>query len=239
MSEIFDADFVSWVTLLALGALKTVEVTLCALIIGALIGSVVASFRLARNVFLRKIAGAYTTVFRGIPELLVIYLIYFGGPAMLNGLSSAIGYGGLIDFPSFVSGALAVGIVSGAYQAEIYRGAYLALSRGELEAASAIGMSRGLRIRRIIIPQIVRVAFPSLGNVWQLTLKDSALVSVTGVVELMRASQVAAGSTNNYFLYFVAGAALYLTLTALSDQVFKFGERMTDKGRSSGSMGRV
>ena len=112
--------------------------------------------------------------------------------------------------PPFVIGALAVGMISGAYQAEVYRSAVLAVSKGELEAARATGMPTALVARRILFPQMMRFALPGIGNVWQLSLKDSALISVTGLAELLRASQIAAGSTPQYFTFFVVGGALYL-----------------------------
>jgi octopine/nopaline transport system permease protein len=177
-------------------------------------------------------------VFRGVPELLIIYLIYFGGSTAVTSIGKAFGYEGFLGLPSFAAGAFAVGIISGAYQAEVFRGAYLAISKGELEAAAAIGMHHRLRFRRIIIPQVLRLAIPGMGNVWQLSLKDSALISVTGLSELMRTSQVAAGSTRQYFLFFIVGGALYLILTSLSDRIFNRAERNANRSMPS-AMGQA
>ena len=135
--------------------------------------------------------------------------------------------------PSFVAGAVAVGIVSGANQAEVYRGAYLAIARGELEAAKSVGMARWLMFRRIIVPQVLRFAIPGLGNQWQAALKVSSLVSVTGLAELMRISQVAAGSTRQPFVFYLTGGALYLLLTTLSDRVFGKAEAYATRGLRS------
>jgi octopine/nopaline transport system permease protein len=184
-----------WGALLLLAALMTLCVTATALAIGAVLGAIVAAAKLSGSVLLATLGNIYTTVFRGVPELLIIYLIYFGGSSAITSIGKAMGYEGFLGLPSFLAGALAVGIISGAYQAEVFRGAFQAIAKGELEAASAIGMPRSLRFRRIIIPQVLRFAIPGLGNVWQLSLKDSALISVTGLAELMRTSQVAAGST--------------------------------------------
>jgi octopine/nopaline transport system permease protein len=218
-----------WGALLLLGALMTLGVTAVALAIGAVLGAIVASAKLSGNLILRTLGNVYTTVFRGVPELLIIYLIYFGGSTAVTSIGKAFGYEGFLGLPSFAAGALAVGIISGAYQAEVFRGAYLAISRGELEAAAAIGMHHGLRFRRVIIPQVLRLAIPGMGNVWQLSLKDSALISVTGLSELMRTSQVAAGSTRQYFLFFIVGGALYLILTSISDRVFNRAERSANR----------
>ncbi len=227
-----------WGVWLLAAALMTLAVTATALAIGAVIGTIVAALRLSGSPLLRFLGHIYTTVFRGVPELLIIYLIYFGGSSGLTAIGRLMGYDRFFGMPSFLAGALAVGIISGAYQTEVFRGAFLSIPRGELEAASAIGMSSALRLRRIIIPQVLRFAIPGLGNVWQLGLKDSALISVTGLVELMRASQVAAGSTRQYFLFYIVGGALYLVLTSLSDRVFNGAERRANRSMPS-AMGKA
>ncbi|MDQ0133816.1 octopine/nopaline transport system permease protein [Neorhizobium galegae] len=237
--ELIGFGSTGWGALLLLGALTTLAVTATALAIGAVLGTIIAGAKLSGNWLLVAIGNLYTTVFRGIPELLIIYLIYFGGSSAVTAIGVAMGYEGFLGLPSFAAGALAVGIISGAYQAEVFRGAYLAISKGELEAASAIGMHGGLRFRRIIMPQVWRFAIPGLGNVWQLSLKDSALVSVTGLAELMRTSQVAAGSTRQYFLFFIVGGALYLILTSLSDRVFNGAERRANRSMPAAAMGQA
>jgi octopine/nopaline transport system permease protein len=227
-----------WGLLLLTAALVTLAVTLASLAVGAVLGVAVTFGKLSTSLPARAVADAYTTVFRGVPELLVIYLIYFGGSTAVTSIGGLLGFQGFLGLPSFLAGALAVGVISGAYQAEVFRGAFLSVARGELEAARAVGMSAALRLRRVIAPQVLRFALPGLGNVWQLSLKDSALVSVTGLAELMRTSQVAAGSTHQYFLFYVAGGALYLVLTSLSNRVFDAAE--TRAGRSfPRSMGRA
>ena len=228
-----------WGALLLLAALMTLCVTATALAIGAVLGAIVAAAKLSGSVLLATLGNIYTTVFRGVPELLIIYLIYFGGSSAITSIGKAMGYEGFLGLPSFLAGALAVGIISGAYQAEVFRGAFQAIPKGELEAASAIGMPRSLRFRRIIIPQVLRFAIPGLGNVWQLSLKDSALISVTGLAELMRTSQVAAGSTRQYFLFFIVDGTLYLVLTSLSDRVFNGAERRANRSMPTAAMGKA
>lgn len=218
-----------WGGLLLVAALMTLAVTAVALAIGAILGALVAWSKLSGSRIMRTIGGTYTTVFRGVPELLIIYLVYFGGSSAVTAIGKAMGYEGFLGLPSFAAGALAVGIISGAYQAEVYRGAFLAIPKGELEAAQAIGMNRRLRFRRIIGPQVFRFAIPGIGNVWQLSLKDSALVSVTGLADLMRTSQVAAGSTRQHFLFFIVGGCLYLVLTSLSDRLFTSAEKRANR----------
>ncbi|SAL36380.1 polar amino acid ABC transporter, inner membrane subunit [Caballeronia sordidicola] len=213
-----------WGAALLVALLMTVLLTIAALAVGAVFGAMVASAKLSRSRTLRVIGDAYTTLFRGIPELLIIYLFYFGGSSVVTAVGQFFGADGFIGVPPFVVGALAIGLISGSYQAEVYRSAVLAVSRGEIEAARAIGMSTPTMWRRVLIPQVVRFALPGIGNVWQLSLKDSALIAVTGLSELMRTSQVAAGSTHQYFTFYVVGGALYLILTSLSNRVFDRAE---------------
>lgn len=218
-----------WAGLLLMAALMTVAVTVSSLAVGALFGGVVAWAKLSKNLPARVLGDAYTTVFRGVPELLVIYLIYFGGSTLATAVGSYMGGEGFVDLPPFVVSIFAVGVISGSYQAEVYRGAFMAIQRGEIEAARAIGMSAWMTFRRIIVPQIVRFALPGIGNVWQMTLKDSALISVTGLAELMRTSQIAAGSTHRYFLFYMIGGSLYLVLTSISNKVFDKAETRIGK----------
>lgn len=228
-----------WGALLLTATAMTLAVTAAALTIGAIIGAGVVVLKLSGSLTLKCIGHVYTTVFRGVPELLIIYLIYFGGSTAITIIGRLLGFDGFFGLPSFIAGSLAVGLISASYQAEVYRGAYLSISKGELEAAQAIGMSRFMRLGRIIMPQVIRFAIPGLGNVWQMSLKDSALISVTGLAELMRTSQLAAGSTRQYFLFFIAGGCLYLLLTIVSDQVFGWFERRANRSMPNATLGKA
>jgi octopine/nopaline transport system permease protein len=219
-----------WGLALIEGAAMTLLVSVAGLAIGAVFGSLVAWSKLSGRLLAAAIGNAYAAIFRGVPELLVVYFVYFGSSALLTGAGHFVGFEGFIGVPSFAAGALAVGVISGAYQAEVFRGAYLAIARGELEAAQSVGMERMLMFRRIIAPQVLRFAIPGLGNLWQVALKDSSLISVTGLAELMRVSQVAAGSTRQPFAFYLAGGALYLVLTTLSNQVFDRAEARATRG---------
>ncbi len=219
-----------WPMLVATGV--TLAVAVCGFLVGALGGALAAWAKLSDSRAARIIADTYTTGLRGIPDLLVIYLFYFGGSAALSGIAhwwSGTSQG-FIGTPAFVTGALAIGIVSGAYQAEVFRGAFTALARGELEAAKAVGMPPFLMFRRIVAPQVLRYAIPGLGNVWQLALKESALISVTGLVELLRQSQIAAGSTRRPFDFYLTAMALYLAITTLSTWAFQRAETHAMRG---------
>ncbi len=223
--DIFGFGGKGWGGLLLLALGMTLAVTLAAMAIGAVLGAAVASAKLSRSRALRVAGDVYTTVFRGVPELLVIYFIYFGGSNALTAIGGLLGIPGFLGMPAFLAGALAVGVISGAYQAEVYRGGFLAMPRGQVEAARAVGMPRTMRFRRVVAPQILRFALPGLGNVWQLSLKDSALISVTGLAELMRTSQIGARSTHQYFAFYMVGGCLYLLVTSLSGGAFGSMER--------------
>lgn len=209
-----------WGAALLAAAGMTLVVAILGFVIGAVFGSLAAWAKLSRNLAARALGDGYTTLLRGIPDLLVIYLFYFGGSTALTAIGHLFGAQGFVGVPALATGALALGIVSGAYQAEVYRGAFLAVAKGEIEAARAVGMAHFLMFRRIIAPQVLRFAVPGLGNIWQLVLKESALVSVTGLVELLRQSQIGAGSTREPFPFYLAAAALYLVITTLSNTVF-------------------
>jgi octopine/nopaline transport system permease protein len=212
------------------GAVMTLAVAACGFCIGAAIGVVFAFAKIAGGPLAKRLADGYTTVLRGIPDLLVIYLFYFGGSSIMTPIGHLFGASGFVSLPGFLAGSLAIGIVSGAYHAEVFRGAFRAVSRGEIEAATAVGMPPFLKFRRIVAPLVLRHALPGLGNVWQLVLKESALVSVTGVVELLREAQIGAGSTRQPFDFFMAAALLYLAITSLSGFALEQVERKLSRG---------
>jgi len=225
-----------WGRSLLSAAAMTVAVAVCGFLLGLVIGGLLAWARLAGNMALRIGADTYTTVLRGIPDLLVIYLFYFGGSLLVTNIAALFGSEGFVGVPPFVAGALAIGVVSGAYQGEVFRGAFRSLLPGEIEAGKSVGMNRFLLFRRIIAPQIVQHALPGIGNVWQMALKESALISVTGLVELLRQSQIAAGSTRRPFEFFLIAGAIFLVITWISQQLFQFLEKRTTRGtRSAGA----
>jgi octopine/nopaline transport system permease protein len=213
-----------WGPAMLFGAAMTLAVAGCGFLLGTAIGTLGAWAKITGGRLARGIADLYTTVLRGIPDLLVIYLFYFGGSSVMTAIGRLFGATGFVGFPGFAAGTLAIGVVCGAHHTEVFRGAFRAVSRGELEAARAIGMGPMLRFRRIVAPLVLRYALPGLGNVWQLVLKESALVSVTGVVELLRQAQIGAGSTRQPFYFFVSAATLYLAVTTLSGWALRRAE---------------
>jgi octopine/nopaline transport system permease protein len=219
-----------WGDELLLATFMTIAVATCAFFLGMILGSLGAASKLSRSPILRQVGQLYTTVFRGVPDLLVIYLFYFGSSQMLMFIARAFGYMGYVEINAFLTGMTAVGIISGAYSTEVFRGAALALPKGEIEAAKAIGMRPWLVFQRIMAPQILRLALPGLGNVWVSSLKETALISVTGLTEIMRQATICAGSTKEPLLFFLIAAGLYLFLVSFSIQVFRKAEIWTSRG---------
>jgi octopine/nopaline transport system permease protein len=208
----------------------TVAVALCGFLLGAVLGCLGAAASFSRFRVLVGLASVYTTVLRGVPDLLVIYLFYFGSSSVISMVSTLFGAQGFVGAPAFLTGAAAIGVVSGAYQMQVFRGAVLALPRGEIEAGRAYGMPPLLLFRRIVLPQAARFAIPGVGNVWQLVLKESALISVIGLVELMRQAQIGAGSTRQPFSFYLTAGALYLLITFVSGHGFRLAERRAMRG---------
>ncbi len=230
MLELLSFGPTGWGGQLLMGTAMTVAVAVSAFALGILIGSLGASAKLSHSLILNGLADVYTTVVRGIPELLVIYLLFFGGNGVVTYLASIFGYDGRVELNAFTVGVVAVGVISGAYSTEVIRGAVRAVPFGQIEAARACGMGRWLILRRVLVPQTMRYALPGLGNIWQLTLKDTALVSVTALAELMRATHLAAGATRQPFLFYSTAAVLYLVLTSLSTVLFNRAEQVANRG---------
>jgi len=207
---------IDWGLPLLQAAGVTIAAALCGFLLGSVFGIGGATLKLARSGALRTVGQAYTTIFRGVPEILVVYLFYFGGSVVLTKVMNTGGFPGFYSLPSFVIGVLAIAIVSGAYQTEAYRSAYLRLDRGQIEAGASCGMSKALLLRRIIAPQTLRFALPALGNIWQSALKETALLSVIGLTELLRQAGTAAGSTRQPLLFYAVAAVLFLIIGRLT-----------------------
>lgn len=220
-----------WGDELFYGMLMTIAVAVCAYGVGIVIGTIFAAMKLSSYVSLHLIADIYTTVVRGIPELLIIYLVYFGAGALLRSVAKGMfGYGEYIDLPLFVTGMLCIGVSAGAYATEVIRGAVLAVPVGQIEAARAIGMSKAKRFWRILVPQVARYALPGLGNVWQLTLKETSLISVVGLVDIMRQASIGAGSTKEPFTFYISAFVLYLCIASISNRGFLRAETWANRG---------
>ena len=219
-----------WGDEMARATLMTLTVSVCAFVLALVIGPLCAAGKLSRHKPLRLVLDIYTTLGRGIPELLIIYLLFFGGSGAVMYLARLFGYHGYIEINAFTAGVVAIALINGAYQTEVFRGAVLAIPRGQIEAALSIGMSDRLLFQRVLVPQVLRLALPGLGNCWLSALKETALVSVTGLVEIMRQAYVASGSSQKPFIFYSVAAGLFLLLTSLSGFGFRRAEQWTGRG---------
>lgn len=216
-----------WVTAILRGAAITVAVGIVSMMAGLLIGTICGLIKWRRVFPLTLVVDAYTSVVRGVPELLIIYLLFFSSVEFVTRVATAFGFAGLADSGyAFVIAVIAIAAISGAYSTEVVRGALAAIPNGHIEAARALGLPGRRIFRRIIAPQMLRIAVPGINNVWQTTIKDTALVSVVGLQELMRVSFVGAGSTRHPFIFYAIAAVVYLMITFVSQAGFDGVERV-------------
>lgn len=215
---------------LALGLWMTLKVAIGGLVLGLVFGLLGAAAKLSRYRFLGWIASTYTTVIRGIPELLVVLIIYFGTAGALTQMAAWFGHDEYVELSPFAAGVIALSIAFGAYATEVFRGAIQAIHKGQIEAAIACGMSPAQIFFRITLPQAWRVAIPGLGNLFQVLLKDTALISVIGLEELMRKGQIAIANTREPFTFYFTIAVIYLLITLFVLAGQKYAENWASKG---------
>ena len=208
----------------------TILVGLAALALALALGLVGAWGTLAKGRAGRWAAGTYTTVIRGVPELLLILLFYYGVPTLIQDTAEGLGHDIRIDINPFVAGVCILGFIYGAFATEVFRGAFLAVPRGQIEAARAAGMGRALAFRRIAMPQMWRFALPGLGNVWMVLIKATALISVIQLEELMRSADIAARATKLPFTFFFVASLFYLGITVVSMVVQRRAEVWANRG---------
>lgn len=225
--SVFALGAQGWGDELLRGLGVTVLLALVSYAIGLGLGLGAAVAGRSRLAALRALCLLYAMLVRGVPSLVLVYLLFYGlSDAVLGFLSALFGNAQQPPQPdAFWIGAITVGIVSGGFATEAIRGAWAALPKGQEEAALAYGMGRALRFRRVVLPQLLRLALPALGNVWQVTLKETSLIYVMGLVELMRSAQVASNSTRQPFTFFLAAALLYLAVTVVTTIAFDRAEK--------------
>ncbi|BEU04098.1 histidine/lysine/arginine/ornithine ABC transporter permease HisQ [Agarivorans sp. OAG1] len=208
-----------------MGAIVTIEVAFLSLAVALILGMLAAVARLSKNRIANGVAVVYTTVIRGVPDLVLMLLIFFGAQIMMNVFSDWLYDNFDIDYyiniNEFVAGVTTIGFIFGAYMAETFRGAFLAVDNGQIEAGKAYGMSSLQVFRRITVPQMMRHAIPGIGNNWLVLVKTTALVSVIGLADMVRLAKEAAGAVHEPFLFFIPVAFVYLALTSVSEIFLK------------------
>jgi len=198
------------------GTLLTIELCLASLAISMVLGIITALAKLSRVRAANFIANAYTTIIRGIPDLVLMLLLFYGGQVFINQVGPMLGYDDYIDINPFMAGVSTIGFIFGAYMAETFRGAILAVPGGQMEAGYAYGMTRFQVFIRILMPQMIRHAIPGFGNNWLVLMKTTALVSIIGLKDMVRMAGLAAGATRMPFTFYLVVALIYLILTSIS-----------------------
>ncbi|MBB2496843.1 ABC transporter permease [Aquipseudomonas ullengensis] len=211
------------------GALMTIQLALCALALGLVLGLLGALAKTSSHKPLQWLGGSYSTIVRGVPELLWVLLIYFGTVSLMRSIGEFFGKPDL-ELNAFAAGTIALGLCFGSYATEVFRGAILAIPKGHREAGMALGLSKSRVLWRLILPQMWRIALPGLGNLFMILMKDTALVSVIGLEEIMRRAQIAVTASKEPFTFFMAAACIYLGLTVLAMIGMHFLEKRASRG---------
>ena len=209
----------------------TVLLFLATLPIGMLLGFSVALAKKSRSAFVYIPANAYTTIFRGLPELLTLFIIYYGGQMLLQEVTDFLFTGITVDLNAFVAGMIALALVFSAYASEVFVAAFNGIHAGQSEAAKALGLGRFQTMRLVIFPQLIRLALPGLANLSLILQKETALVSVIALPDLLRNTKVAAGVTKQPILFFSIACLLYIVLALLSSMIIGRIDKWSGRGQ--------
>jgi octopine/nopaline transport system permease protein len=224
-----------WGLALLRGAFVTICIGLVGMVLGLIVAVPLAIARWQRVPVLSQMVDVYSIVVRGVPGLLVIYLLFFGSVDWVQKVAVAFGYRDAAEsaYPSII-GTLAIATISCAYSIEVVRGALQAVPQGLLEAAKSLALPSRVAFSRITLPLAMRLALGGVNNVWQMTIKDTSLVSIVGMQELMRMAAIAAGITRSPLLFYCIAAAQFFAMTAVSQTLFGLAERHVNRGFSRG-----
>jgi His/Glu/Gln/Arg/opine family amino acid ABC transporter permease subunit len=207
----------------------TVAVALSSLALATLLGIVTAAAKLGGGPVARRVAGGYTTLVRGIPDLVIMLIVYFGGQRILNAVMAGIG-GERVEVSEFAAGVVGIGLAYGAYMGETFRGAYRTIPHGQIEAARAMGLSRGRTIWRIVAPQLARFALPGFSNTWQVLVKATAVVSVIGLADLVGLALRVGRRERDPFTFLIVVLLAYLAITSVSGWLLRRAELRLGRG---------
>ncbi|ATA23167.1 amino acid ABC transporter permease [Brenneria goodwinii] len=211
------------------GAAMTLKLAVSSLLLALVIGLIGASAKLSPNRLLSGCFSCYTTLIRGVPDLVLMLLIFYGLQITLNSVTEMLNFR-QIDIDPLTAGVITLGFIYGAYFTETFRGAYLAVSRGQIEAAVAFGFSPMKVFRRILFPSMMRFALPGIGNNWQVILKATALVSLLGLNDVIKATQLAGKGAHEPFYFALVAGGMYLIFTTLSNGVLWWLEKHYSQG---------
>ena len=218
-----------WGMTLVNGFMASIQIAVGGFLFGLILGIGGATGKLYGGPVTKDLLEVYTTLVRAVPELVLILLLFYAGSGLVNRLLESLGYQN-INISGLAAGIFVIGVVQGAYQTEVLRGAFKAIPFGQIEAARAFGMTSSQVLRRITLPAMLPYAIPGLSNLWLIATKDTALLAVVGFTELTLATRQAAGTTKAYMLFFLAAGVLYLLLTLVSNLAIYFIEKRARKG---------
>ncbi len=194
----------------------TLAVGLCAMVLAVFFGLASAIGRKSENYFIRLLIETYTVVIRGVPELIIILLVYYGVPILVASVSKSLGYPVELNLNPFVAGFITIGFIYGAFAAEVFRGAFAAVATGEVEAAHSIGMNKKQTFLRVELPQALRYSLPGLANIWMVLIKATSLISVISLYELINNARIAVNNTSLSFTFYFAVSLIFLLITIIS-----------------------
>jgi polar amino acid transport system permease protein len=214
------------------GAWLTIRLALATVPFGIALGFVVALAKDSGEPTLVMAGNIFTTIFRGLPELLTLFIVYYGGQIALQAAIGLFG-GGYVEVSSFVAGMVALGLVFSAYASEVFLGALRGIAKGQFEGAAALGLTPLQTLRLVIVPQLIRLALPGLSNLWLVLLKDTALVSVIALDDLLRKTNIAVGVTKEPFFFYAVACLIYLVLSMASSVVLTAIERRANRGQEA------
>jgi polar amino acid transport system permease protein len=214
-----------WGDEIAFGVKVTITLALATLPVGLIIGFLIALAAQSEERLLRLAAGIYTTIFRGLPELLTLFIVYYGAQILLQTVLSTFGYDGRVEINAFVAGMVALAVVFSSYSSEVLLSAFRAIPRGQYEAGDALGLRRWRTMFLIVLPQLIRIALPGLTNLWLILLKDTSYVSVIGLADIIRQTGIAARVSREAFFFYTVACLLYLVLAMISSFGLGFIER--------------
>ncbi|WP_430257176.1 ABC transporter permease [Neorhizobium sp. IRS_2294] len=214
-----------WGDEIAFGVKVTITLALATLPVGLIIGFLIALAAQSEERLLRLAAGIYTTIFRGLPELLTLFIVYYGAQILLQTVLSTFGYDGRVEINAFVAGMVALAVVFSSYSSEVLLSAFRAIPRGQYEAGDALGLRRWRTMFLIVLPQLIRIALPGLTNLWLILLKDTSYVSVIGLADIIRQTGIAARVSREAFFFYTIACLLYLALAMISSFGLGFIER--------------
>ncbi|NDL65860.1 ABC transporter permease [Acerihabitans arboris] len=224
-----------WGEQLIAGAWLSIKLALSTLPFGLVLGLLLAKGQDSHQYLIATGASVLATVFRGLPELMTIFIVYYGGQIGLSALLSLIGWNKTVEISAFFAGMLALGLVFGAFSSEVFKAAMHAIPRGQKEASHALGLSLWHTYKNVILPQMWRVALPGIGNLWMMLLKDTALVSLIALPDLMRVTNLAVSSTRLAFEFYLLTFSIYLLLSIISGHVFARLETRANRPFLAGS----